>query len=82
MIAVSYPNVTPAIITPATAAKEPDTPKSEGENRRLITGDRRKPMTWAMPVPAMTTIMFLKNKDFLSLARRLSRKSFTKNPVS
>ena len=81
MIAWSYPKVTPAVIMPTTAAKEPDTPKSEGENRRLITGDRRKPITWAMPVPAMMTMMFLKNRDPFTFAIRSRRNRFTKNPA-
>src|SRR4030043_1814133 len=44
MIAWLYSSVAPAAIMPDMAPKEPETPKSEGEKRRLITGERAKPI--------------------------------------
>ena len=67
MIAWLYSKVTAAAIMPAIAPNEPAIPKSEGVKRRLMTGDSPMLMNWAIPVPAMTTRMFLKKTEVLTL---------------
>ena len=67
MIAWLYSRVTPAAMMPATAPNEPAIPKSDGVKSRLMTGANPMLMTWAIPVPAMTTRMFLKKIEVLTL---------------
>ena len=47
----------------ATEVNEPKTPKSEGVKRRLIIGDRAKPIHWAAAVPYITIAIFLTKED-------------------
>lgn len=51
----------------ATELNEPNTPKSEGEKRRLIIGVMAKPMTWATAVPDITIKTFFTNAECLSV---------------
>ena len=52
-----------AAITPVTALNPPNTPKSAGENRRLMTGESANPTAWATAVPDITTNTFRRNAD-------------------
>ncbi|MEM2145411.1 MAG: hypothetical protein QW279_08615, partial [Candidatus Jordarchaeaceae archaeon] len=64
-----YCNVAPAAIIVETELNEPNTPKSEGEKRRLIIGDIANPIICAAVVPHITIRTFLINEDFLSLKK-------------
>jgi hypothetical protein len=80
MMAWLYSRVTPAAMMPAMASKDPAIPKSEGVKRRLMTGANPMLMTWAMPVPAMTTRIFLKKTEALAFESRSFRYDLIDDP--